>query len=96
MLHHRLKFSLFIHGFPWTLGSLKLFFPAAISLCYINLMKECANYTLESESLTGVQTQIKAFMCLSEHNYTTDWVGTVHFNFHKELSGYPSDSLLAV
>lgn len=65
-------------------------------MCYINLMKECTNYTLESESRTGVQTQIKAFMCLSEHNYISDWVGTVHFNFHKELSGYPSDSLLAV
>lgn len=64
-----------------------------IPLCHITLMKEYTNYTLGSESL---QTQIKAFMCLSEHNYTSDWAGTVHFNFHKELSGYPSDSLLTV
>lgn len=59
-------------------------------------MKEYTNYRLGSESLVGVQTQIKAFMCPREHNYTSDWAGTVHFNFHKELSGYPSDSLLAV
>lgn len=89
----RRRNSIFSHCYSWSLDSLRFFFfffsflspllfTGTIPLCYINQMRECTNYTLGSESLPGIQTQIKAFMCLSVHNYTSDWAGMVHFNFH--------------